>query len=140
MDGSDIAYGMKQGYIYNTWVVDDDNAGHADITENSITFKEKKEPEFVFKKNNTYVFTYTAAKTGAFTSEAGSYAVDVDAKTITFHPSGKTDYTFKITCLTQENFTWVATNSQTSYIKNDEGTLVPHTSQTDETLYMEDND
>ena len=140
MDGTDIAYAMKQGYIYNTWVVDDDNQGHADITENSVTFKEKKEPQFVFKKNDTYIFTYTDSKTNLFTSEAGSYAVNTDAKTITFRPSGKTEYTYKITCLTQENFTWIATIKQTSYTKDDEGGLIPHTTQSDETLYMEDND
>jgi hypothetical protein len=139
-DGTDIAYAVKQGYLYNTWIIDDDDKGNHDATQNSHTYTGEKDPSIFIKKDDTYRLQYFSMVGNNLVTEEGTVSVNVDAKTVTFHPSGKNDYTFNIKCLTTENFTLGASTDKTVYIKNSEGVLVPQTSHTEETLFMEDDD
>lgn len=139
LDGTDINYGIKQGYQYDTWVIDDDNPGHEDMTEKTETLKDKKNPTVKIKKDNSYIYTYTDVSNNLITEE-GTVLIDGDAKTITFQPTGKTAYTYKISCLSDENFFWVATVPKMVYVKQPEGGYVLQQQMVDETLYMEDLD
>lgn len=140
LDGTDINYALKQGYQYDTWVIDDDNAGHAYQTEKTVTFTNKQSPTIKIKKDNSYIYTYKDASTKALVTEDGTVSIDGDAKTITFHPNGKSDYTYKITCLSDENFFWVATVEKMVYVRQPEGGMTLEKRPVDETLFMEDED
>lgn len=140
LDGTDINYSLKQGYQYDTWVIDDDNPGHADQTQKSVTFTNKKDPTVKINKDNSYVYTYTDLTTNNPVTENGTVTINGDAKTITFHPTGKSDYTYRITCLNDENFYWVATVEKMVYVMQPEGGLSLQKGKVEETLYMEDND
>jgi len=132
---------MKQGYQYDTWVIDDDNDGHFDLTQKTETYKNTKNPTVKISKDNSYIYTYTDITTNAKVTEDGTVTINGDAKTITFHPNGKSDYTFKITCLTDENFFWVASVEKMVYVHSVEsGGLVLQKRMVDETLFMEDDD
>ncbi|MGZ3865023.1 MAG: hypothetical protein ACXVNR_00995, partial [Bacteroidia bacterium] len=120
LDGTDINYAIKQGYQYDTWVIDDDNPGHADQTEKTVTFTNKQSPTIKIKQDNSYTYTYKDAATNIVVTEDGTVTIDGNAKTITFHPTSKSDYTYKITCLTDENFFWEATVEKMVYVRQPE--------------------
>ena len=136
---TDIAYAMKHGYLYNTWIIDDDNTGNHSTTQNSHTFANQKDPEIRIKRDNSNNLKYTSPN-GATVNETGTCSVNADAKTVTFHPSGKSDYTYKISAFTEEVFTLVATYDKTVSTTTAEGVVTTQTIQVDETLFLEDND
>lgn len=134
----DINQSVKKGYLFNTWIIDDDNTSNHNTTQNGNTFQNKKDPTITIAQNYSYTYSY---KTGsAVVSETGHCDVDVNAKTITFYPNGGTKYYYDIIALSEEVFTLKATYSKTTTTTNAEGVATSTTSNYSETLYLEDND
>jgi hypothetical protein len=139
-DGTDVAGAYKAGYLYNTWMIDDDNKTNQSSTINSVTFKDKVNPTFTFNKDNTYIYVY--GNSGTAVTEQGNWTFDPSAKVLTLKPSVSTNhnYTFQVLFLTDENINLSTTYSQTVTSTNSEGVSTPRTTTFDETLYMEDQD
>ena len=125
--------------IQYIWIIDDDNKGNHSTTQNSHTFADQKDPEIRINRDNSYNLKYTSPS-GATVNEAGTCSVNADAKTVTFHPSGKSDYTYKISAFTEEVFTLVATYDKTVSTTTAEAVVTTQTIQVDETLFLEDNE
>jgi hypothetical protein len=132
---------LSHGYLYNSWILDDDSKKNHDITQASQAFKDKTDPKFSFYKDHTYKLVYKNSAS-ADVEETGTYDVNSVLETINFHPvsGANEDYSYGIYRLTEENFVMTNAVTVTTYSTNSEGVSVPTTSSSTEKLYFCDND
>lgn len=157
--GSDVAKGIQKGYLYNTWIINDEDSDLETKTKNTQTFKYKSEPAITFIKDNSYLFYYRDEK-NIKRKESGIWKInDVMQIELTGDPlyfryivggkiitdSAKTiinDYVFTIKNLTEEILILNSVSQKLTKAGGSESatTGVTEAFQYNELLYMEDND
>jgi hypothetical protein len=150
----DLATAVKDGMLFNTWVIDDENNAHYTSTTQSVTFKDKNFPRFIIHPDYTYSFDYYD-RTNHRVNETGSCEINVGQKELTFYPgrlplqAGQYNdtasylyfhYGFKVALLSEEELQLQNIVVKTTYITDAEGVQHAVHENVMETLYMEDDD
>lgn len=132
---TDVDAALKKNYLFNTWIIDDDNSANHNSTQNSNTFQGKQDPHILIRSDYSYELSYNSR-----TMERGTCSADGTAKKLTFSPQGGVPYSFDLIALSEEVLTLKATYSKTTSSTTAEGVVTTSTQNFSETLYMEDND
>lgn len=147
-DSANIAKSFSNGYLYNTWMINDEDSQKNSATVNSAIFSNKANPAFTFKNDGHYEFSYVDKTTQNLVTEVGFYTLDVPNKQLSLKGSPKfsdpntswPNYTFQVQQLSEEVLQLGNTVTNTTKTIDTRGQIDVQTRTTTDTLYMEDND
>ncbi len=147
-NSANISQSFSNGYLYNTWVINDEDSQKNAATVNSATFSNKANPTFTFKSDGRYEFSFVDNGTQSLVTETGMYTIDLPNKQLSLKggpkSSGPTgnwpNYTFQVQQLSEEVLQLGNTVTNTTKTVDTRGQVDVQTRTTTDTLYMEDND
>lgn len=155
----DISHIINSSYLYNTWIITDDDKKKAEQTEKTQFFSGKKGsgkegPKLRLNRNFTYCFIYLSTVTGDSVYEYGRFRADEGLNALVFDADSASNsiwqgshfsaanshYVLQVNKLDEEDLLFLNSYQTVKDVKDNEGVTHQQTVTEQETLYMADDD